>query len=259
MDPKIIAATIKILRKKRGISQVQAADVLGVTRPTYLSLENGNREITITEAEKLSGLFSISLQELLAGGTGNNVTVEIEKDPIPTHKSEIRINIPQKNVKKFREALLYILERVGAMPHVGETVIYKLLYFIDFDYYEKFEEQLIGATYIKNHFGPTPIEFKKIVDSMVENGEITKVLNKYFQRNQRKYLPVRSPDLTAFTGREIEHINEVICRLGGKNATQLSEYSHEDVPWISTEDGATIDYETVFYRTPKTSVRNYAD
>ena len=46
------------------------------------------------------------------------------------------------------------------------TVLYKLLYFIDFDYYEKFEEQLVGATYIKNHFGPTPVEFKKIVDTI---------------------------------------------------------------------------------------------
>ena len=49
------------------------------------------------------------------------------------------------------------------------TVLYKLLYFIDFDYYEKFEDQLVGATYIKNHFGPTPVEFKKIVDSLQES------------------------------------------------------------------------------------------
>jgi hypothetical protein len=67
-------------------------------------------------------------------------------------KQEIRIDVPQKNLKKFKEVLLYILEKVGGKPNVGMTVLYKLLYFIDFDYYEKFEEQLIGATYIKNHF-----------------------------------------------------------------------------------------------------------
>ena len=39
----------------------------------------------------------------------------------------------------------------------------------------------------------------------------------------------------------------------------LSQYSHEDVPWISAEDGKPIEYEAVFYRTPKTSVRNYDD
>ena len=40
------------------------------------------------------------------------------------------------------------------------TVLYKLLYFIDFDYYEKFEEQLVGATYIKNHLDPLLLSLK---------------------------------------------------------------------------------------------------
>ena len=66
----------------------------------------------------------------------------------------------KKILKKFKEVLLYILEKVGSKPNVGMTVLYKLLYFIDFDYYEKFEEQLLGATYIKNHF-TNPVEFKK--------------------------------------------------------------------------------------------------
>jgi hypothetical protein len=58
-------------------------------------------------------------------------------------KNDIRISVPQKNLKNFKEALLYILNKVGSKPNVGETVIYKLLYFVDFDYYEKFEEQFI--------------------------------------------------------------------------------------------------------------------
>ena len=61
---------------------------------------------------------------------------------------------------------MYVLSKVGSKPNVGESVLYKLLYFIDFNYYEKYEEQLIGATYIKNHYGPTPIEFVKIVEDM---------------------------------------------------------------------------------------------
>jgi hypothetical protein len=80
-----------------------------------------------------------------------------EKQQFP----RIRINIPQKNIGKFKEVLLYILNKIGSKPNIGETVIYKLLYFIDLNYYEKYEEQLIGATYIKNHHGPTLKEFKK--------------------------------------------------------------------------------------------------
>ena len=74
------------------------------------------------------------------------------------------------DVKKFKEVLLYILNKVGAKPNIGETALYKLLYFIDFDFYEKYETQLTGAKYIKNYYGPTPIEFEKIVEGMEKRG-----------------------------------------------------------------------------------------
>lgn len=251
---------IKELRLKMKISQEQAAHHLGITRPTYMQIESGNRDITVVELEKLAKFFGVSFEQLCSGKKEQNITVTLEEEPhMPASEEEIRINVPQKNVKKFKEVLLYVLEKAGALPHVGETVLYKLLYFIDFDYYEKFEEQIIGATYIKNRHGPTPIEFKKIVDTMIASGEIDQVKSKYFKYEQKKYLPIREPDLTVLSARELEHINEVIARLSNKNATELSNYSHDDVPWITAEDGKPIEYEAVFYRTPKTSVRNYND
>ena len=44
----------------------------------------------------------------------------------------------------FREVVLYVLDKVGDLPETGETVLHKLLYFIDFDFYEKYEESLMG-------------------------------------------------------------------------------------------------------------------
>ena len=62
--------------------------------------------------------------------------VEIKKTSkeIPKKEDGIRISVPQKKLDKFKEVLLYILERVGSKSNVGMGVIYKLLYFIDFDY-----------------------------------------------------------------------------------------------------------------------------
>jgi len=178
-----------------------------------------------------------------------------EKQQFP----RIRINIPQKNIGKFKEVLLYILNKIGSKPNIGETVIYKLLYFIDFNYYEKYEEQLIGATYIKNHHGPTPKEFKKVINEMIKKGEIMKVESNYFQYPQTKYLPLRKPDLTKLKATEIEVIDDVLNKLGDMNASQISEYSHNDVPWLTTEDREIIEYESVFYRTPQYSVREYIE
>jgi transcriptional regulator with XRE-family HTH domain len=253
-----LSAKIKELRISHRMSQEQVARELGITRPTYMNIETGTRDITIAEASRLAELFGVPLEKFVLGKSAAlQPKVSLAKEAVKAEKAGVRVNVPQQNQRKFREVLLYVLEKVGALPHVGETVIYKLLYFIDFDYYEKFEEQLVGATYMKNKYGPTPVEFRKIVDRMAAKNEIAIVKNRHFQYDQKKYLPLRNPDLRVLTGREIDHINEVLARLGGKNAAQLSEYSHDDVPWITTEDGKAIEYEAVFYRTPKTSVRNY--
>jgi transcriptional regulator with XRE-family HTH domain len=255
----MLAQFIQGQRKKRGFSQEYIASELGISRPTYLQIEQGERDLTLPEAQKLAAVFGISFENFLAEKElVLGVVIEKEKSVKNIRNQEIRISVPQKNLEKFKEVLLYILSRVGGKPNVGETVIYKLLYFIDFDFYEKFEEQLIGATYIKNHYGPTPVEFKTIVEDMIKNGEIVKVDNNFFNYPQRKYLPVREPDLTKLKdARELRHIDEVLARLADKNATELSNYSHDDVPWLIAEDNKPLDYEAVFYRTPKTSVRNY--
>ncbi|MDO8686735.1 MAG: DUF4065 domain-containing protein [Candidatus Berkelbacteria bacterium] len=255
----MLAKFIQAQRKKNNLTQEFLASTLKISRPTYMQIERGERDLTITEAQKLASVFSISLEDLL---NGNQKEFEVDFGKEKTKKTdepEMRIVMPRANVKKFKEVLLYLLEKAGARPNIGETAIYKLLYFIDFDYYEKFEEQLIGATYIKNHFGPTPIEFKKITDQMIEKGEIEKIKSRYFQHEQKKYLPRRAADLKILSAQEIQHIDEVLARLAWKNAAELSEYSHSDTPWRVHKMGEKISYETVFYRDNDHSVRNYED
>ncbi len=233
------------LRKSQKVSQGDLAKRLGMSRPTLLAIEKNERELNASEIKILSEIFDISVESLLQG-----------KMPIKK-QIDTRISIPQRNLEKFKEVLLYILSKVSAKPNVGQTVLYKLLYFMDFDYYEKFEEQLIGATYIKNHRGPTPIEFAKVVDEMKKVGEIEEIKSKYFNFEQKKYIPVRDPNLSLINAQELKLIDETLAKHANKNATEFSNYSHDDVPWITAQDGEPIEYESVFYRTPEFSVRNY--
>ncbi len=250
---------IKKLRQENDYSQQYLADKIKVSRPTYNQIEAGKTELTIKQAKTLAAIFGLTLENFLEE-KANKITVKLSKaKEKKSAKPEIRINVPQQNLKKFKEVLLYILEKVGAMPNIGETAIYKLLYFIDFDYYEKYEEQLIGAKYIKNHYGPTPVEFTDIVNEMMLAGELEKVKSKYFQYEQKKYLPRRAPDLKDLNAQEIQLIDDVLARLSGKSAKELSEYSHGDIPWKSHQDGEVIDYENVFYRDDKYSVREHQD
>jgi len=257
---KKLSQTIKKLRLQNDFTQEFVSKKMEISRPTYMQIEKGERELTIAEARKLASIFSISFDDFINRKESKCFKITLEKQEICQNtKQEMRISVPQENIIKFKETLLYILEKVGARLNIGETAIYKLLYFIDFDYYEKFEEQLIGARYIKNHFGPTPVEFKKITDQMIKKGEIEKIKSKYFQHEQKKYLPRRVANLKVLSAQEIHHIDEVLNRLAWKNARELSEYSHSDTPWRVHKIGEEINYETVFYRDDDHSVRNYED
>jgi len=254
----MISKFIYQLRKERGLTQDFIANKLNISRQTYMQIEKGERDIKTKEAKILANIFNISLNDFLEE-KDRKITVKLEeKKEKEKINNELRISVPYLKKEKFKEIILYILTKVGSKPNIGETAIYKLLYFIDFDYYEKYEEQLIGATYIKNHHGPTPVEFKKIIDEMIDRQEIEQVKSKYFNYDQKKYLPLRSPNLSKLkNARELQHIDEVLNRLSDKNGKELSNYSHKDVPWIITEDGKPIKYNAVFYRTEKTSVRIY--
>ena len=252
---------LKKLREKNGVSQEFLAKKIGVSRPTYVQIENGARKMLVEEAQKLALFFGLSLEDFLAEKENTILKVELEKPEkkIKTKKQEMRISVPQEKVAKFKEVLLYILEKIGARPNIGEAVVCKLLYFIDFDYYEKYEEQLIGAKYIKNHYGPTPAAFTKIVKQMEKDGDLAPVVKKHFQYDQKKYLPLRKADLSEFSAKEKDLIDEEIERFKDKNATEMKELSHRDVPYIGAEDQQPIEYEAVFYRTDEFSQRNYED
>lgn len=254
---------ISELRKKHRLSQDSVAVHLGITRPTYCQIERGERDVTITEAEKLLSLFGVTLEEIRVGKTAAlDIKIEPETAGVTRRsaKPDCRVSIPQKNIQKFREILIHILRKCGGKPNVGMTVLYKLLYFIDFDYYEKYEEQLMGLVYLKNTLGPTPYYFEDLIEEMKSEGLIEEIRSKFYKYPQRKYLinPKVEPDLSILNGREIEHIEFELERLSDLTANQLSDLSHRDVPWISAEEGKPLDYEAVFYRTRDTSMRDYS-
>jgi len=244
------------IREKKGVSQEFLADLLDISRPTYASIESGKKELTISQAQKLCDFYQISFQELIKGKIVP--LASIEKIDSVVEEDFVRIDVPQENVAIFREVLIYILNKIGGKSNVGQTVLYKLLYFIDFDFYELYERQLIGAKYMHNHYGPTPVGFDVIIEEMKSDGELEQVQSEYFRYPQIKYLPLREANLSIIgDALAIKHIDKEIERLSDKSANELTDLSHKDVPWISASHGEVLDYEAVFYRTPETSVRTY--
>ncbi len=69
MDTYITGATIKGLREKKGITQAQLADVLGVSSKAVSKWETGKGLPDITLIELLAKALSVSVMELMSGDT----------------------------------------------------------------------------------------------------------------------------------------------------------------------------------------------
>ena len=250
---------IKKLREEQGYSQEQLAAELNISRQTLIKYENGEQP-TVENVKKLANFFDVDYECIIDNKEPIKPTYNIIPGETKSDKAEdMRIDIPQNNIEKFKQVLLYILKKVGGKPNVGETVLYKLLYFIDFDYYELYEEQLMGLKYIKNMYGPTPVDFIKLVKAMEKAGELTKAKTTFFTKDMTKYLAVKEPNLNLLSALEINHIDRELDKYSDKTAKELSELSHRDVPWIGTKNKEIIPYEAVFYRNKETSVRGYND
>lgn len=158
---------------------------------------------------------------------------------------------------KYENILLYILKKCSSKPSFGRTVLYKLLYFCDFNYYELYEKSLTGETYRRIDHGPAPTHIQKILDTLKSQKKIRHLKTPYYGKIQDRFIPTAEPDLSGLMAEELKVVDSVIEKISDMNAKQASEFSHEDIPFKSTGEKKVIDYEMVFYRTPAYSVRQY--
>ena len=220
MTQQTIAKRIAHLRLKNHLSQSEFADILWISRITYRQIEQWERELKHTELLKLSKAFEIDIDNFFK-----------------SESKRVRTWLNKNNYKnyKFKETLLYILNKCAQKPNVGKTVINKLLYFADFNYYEKNISTITNIDYIKLPKGPVPENMDEILQEMEKYWDIKIVDINYHNYKQIKLIPTREPDLSVFSSKEIEEINNTIQKYSDRNAEKLSEWSHWDMPYKATE------------------------
>ena len=253
---KEIGMRIAQMRKRKGLSQEELAARVQLSRPSLAQIELGNRGINIQEFQRFAEVLEFSLDDFVSKDFHVSA-VETLADDQGIQQIQERISVPKLQVSKFKEVLLYILERCAGKPNVGETVLYKLLYFSDFNYYELYEEQLTGANYRKLPYGPVPQKLDHIIDQMRTDGQLERIKTNYHGFSQTRYFPLVKADLRTFKASEKEVIDRVMEQMSDWSASAISDYSHKDIPWLATKEGEEINYELAFYREAPFSVRNY--
>jgi transcriptional regulator with XRE-family HTH domain len=258
LSQKQLGQRILELRKIKGLSQEDLASRIGMSRPSLVQIELGNRSIDTLELLQLSNVLSFSIDEFLSADF--KAAEEVRHEKVNSeNKQQLRISIPDLSVSKFKNVLLYILEKCAGKPNIGETVLNKLLYFCDFNFYELYEEHLTGARYKKLPYGPVPQKLDSIINQMIDKDQLKRIKTDYHNFPQTRYIPMVKADLQQLSAAEKTVIDNVINQMSDWNANKITDYSHKDMPWTATKEGDYISYNLAFYRESPYSVRVYED
>ncbi len=225
-----LGARIKETRESMAFSQEQLAIMLGVSRPTLTQIEADKRKLSPEELKKLSLIFDISIDFLLSG------------------KKDQNISIPTEQKEKFEKLILYILSKVWAKYNVGKVVLYKLLYFSEFDFFEMHGKNLSGYPFIKLPMGPAPWAFDSLIWEMKERHEMETIITEYNGYFQQRFIPNIPVFEDTFSHEEQSVIDDVLKRYSDYSARDISEKSHEDKPWQIANDMEIIAYDLVRFR-----------
>lgn len=153
------------------------------------------------------------------------------------------------HTEKYKQAILYLCSKLGKEVR-GKKKLAKLLYFVDFDFFEKNQKYFTGDTYKAFPMGPFPISLESITKKMVKE----KMLSIESVAERDGYLPTevyvctQDPDISSFSQEEKEMLDRVILKYGHLNGKQLEQLTHAEAPYIGTEPKKDIPYELAFYR-----------
>lgn len=148
-----------------------------------------------------------------------------------------------KTTKKFAEIVNYVCHTYNH-GDLTEMKLWKLLFFCEADFYEKYGKRLTDIDYIKNTHGPTP-------EYPLPNGHPA-------------FICPNELTLQTLSAQELESIQETCEKYSRLPASALRSLSHDDPIFLAAEHEKDIlDFSLVRYRVtddaedmPRTIKRN---
>ena len=148
--------------------------------------------------------------------------------------------------RKLKELILYVADRCEADPTFGAVKLNKILFYADFLAFASTGKPITGVGYEKMQLGPVPSALQQASASLIAEGDLARQRKDRFGRTQVRFVALRAPDLSLFTGAEIALVDEVVAALKGVNAAEVSDLSHLEHGWQLASLREFIPYETVF-------------
>ena len=218
--------TIKHVREARGLTQDEVAKKLGMSRPTYIAVEKGGRELTVSEFEVLSGVLGVSMEELELGMVAN--------------------------FEKYKQMILLYLRSSGSKG-IRRTKLAKLVYLADFAWFYHHLESMSGMLYRRLQYGPVPDAYFRALLELEDEGKITvttesddeKVSYTYHESSSNK-----AQQLSAVSQAETDLMNEIFAKWKNEKGTELVNFTHNQLPWSICHKDEIIPYALITQEDP---------
>lgn len=150
---------------------------------------------------------------------------------------------------KYYQTILFLCKKLGKEVR-GKKKLAKLLYYIDFDMFEKNGRSITGDIYKSLPMGPFPSALQEITSEM----ETKNMLAVGKADKNDGYIPTEvyksliEADLSIFDEDEKKILNRVVEKYGGLNGKQLEDLTHAEAPYVGSKLKDEIPYELAYYR-----------
>ena len=212
---------IKETRQKKGLSQSDLAIKIGISRPSYIAIEQGKRELTMGEFEKISSILNVSFEEIESGES--------------------------PDYEKYKQMILAFLRLDNKIP---KTKLAKLLYFADFGWFYAHLESMSGMQYRKIKYGPVADSYFRIIDDMFDSGEIEIEQTKdgaMLISQTRSGAKIHLSKIEKAEGKLIVDIDK---KWQDKKTNEIVDFTHKQFPYLYAQDNEIVSYELFTQENP---------
>lgn len=215
--------SLRDLREKHNFTQEQMAQIIGISRPTYIRLEGDRTDLSFKQAQKIAEYFHISLDDLAQ-----------ESHPF--------------DKQKYRDILTACIQcGSDSDGKITKTKLAKLAYLVDFGWFYKHLEPMSGVIYKKIAQWPVPDVFFGMIDELYEDG----VINIQIKGLAQMIANNETPSTETLSTDEKKFISSVCEKWKGKNTKEIVEFAHSQLPWRIAQDNEEIPYELITQEEPE--------
>ena len=198
-----------------------------------------------------------SRSRILRGVAAKRVVVRrfnIDEWSKPTMSSIVAM--ASLNQKKYKNAVIFFAKKIQNGT-LGKLKLMKLLYYLDFDFFEKYGRSITGDEYLRFENGPVPRMGEKILKEM--SGKEIKISKRKVAQgyNDQQHIEALIDfDVNVFEKEELIMLEEIASKWEKFTGAEMKNASHGEAPWIATKPNGVIDYNLALYRNKYGGMRN---